>query len=67
MKTALNGVAAQMEHPTDDELKAGATNRCPYQEMPDLVVAVVHQRVFEAFWNDGETFPSRVVVEDVLN
>eukprot|EP01043_Picozoa_sp_COSAG02_P044690 COSAG02_NODE_4016_length_5901_cov_42.404688_5_plen_558_part_00 len=67
LKTALNGVTAQTAHPTDDELKAGATNRYPYQEMPELVVAVVHQRVFEAFWNDGETFPSRVVVDDVLN
>ena len=63
----FRGVAAQTDHPTDDELKAGATNRYPYKEMPELVVAVIHQRVFEAFWNDGETFPSRVVVDDVLN
>ena len=67
LKTALNGVAAQTDHPTDNELKAGATNRYPYKEMPELVVAVIHQRVFEAFWNAGETFPSRVVVDDVLN
>jgi hypothetical protein len=67
LKTALNGVAAQTDHPTDDELRAGATNRYPYKEMPELVVAVIHQRVFEAFWNGGETFPSRVVVDDVLN
>ena len=39
----------------------------PYKEMPELVVGIIHQRVFEAFWNDGETFPSRVVVDDVLN
>ena len=38
-----------------------------YKEMPELVVGIIHQRVFEAFWNDGETFPSRVVVDDVLN
>ena len=50
LKTALNGVAGQTDHPTDDELKAGATNRYPYKEMPELVVAVIHQRVFEAFW-----------------
>ena len=52
---------------TDAELKAGATNRYPYQEMPELVVAVIHQRVFEAFWENSETFPSRIVVDDVLN
>ena len=52
---------------TDAELKAGATNRYPYQEMPELVVAVIHQRVFEAFWNDSDTFPSRIVCDDVLN
>ena len=67
LKTALNGVAAQTDHPTDAELKAGAANRYPYQEMPELVVAVIHQKVFEAFWNDGETFPSRIVCDDVLN
>ena len=33
----------------------------------ELVVACVHQKVFEAYWQDGETFPSRVVVDDVLN
>ena len=67
LKTALNGVAAQTDHPTDAELKAGAANRYPYQEMPELVVAVIHQKVFEAFWNDGDTFPSRIVCDDVLN
>jgi hypothetical protein len=67
LKTALNGVAAQTAHPTDAELKAGAADRYPYQEMPELVVAVIHQKVFEAFWNDGDTFPSRVIVDDVLN
>ena len=35
LKTALNGVAAQTDHPTDDELRAGATNRYPYKEMVD--------------------------------
>lgn len=33
----------------------------------ELVLACVHQRVFEAFWSEGETFPSKVVVDDVLN
>ena len=33
----------------------------------ELVVACVHQKVFEAYWTDGETFPGRVVVDDVLN
>jgi hypothetical protein len=67
LKSALNSVAVQAAHPDDDELKAGATNRYPYQEMPELVVAVIHQRVFEAFWNDSDTFPSRIVCDDVLN
>ena len=35
--------------------------------MPELVVGVVHQRVFEAFWDGPDTFPTRVVVDDVLN
>ena len=60
-------MAAQTAHPTDTELKAGAADRYPYQEMPELVVAVIHQKVFEAFWNDGETFPSRLVTDDILN
>lgn len=30
LKTALNGVASQTAHPTDDELKAGTANRYPY-------------------------------------
>ena len=67
LKSALNSVVAQTAHPDDDELKAGATTRYPYQEMPELVVAVIHQRVFEAFWNDSDTFPSRIVCDDVLN
>jgi len=33
----------------------------------ELVVWAIHQRVFEAFWSEGESFPSRVVVDDVLN
>jgi hypothetical protein len=33
----------------------------------ELVCAAIHQKVFEAYWQDGETFPSRVVVDDVLN
>ena len=32
-----------------------------------LVVGVIHQRVFEAFWSEGETFVNRIVVDDVLN
>ena len=39
----------------------------PYMSMPELVVGVVHQRVFEAFWDGPDTFPTRVVVDDVLN
>ena len=33
----------------------------------ELVVWIVHQRVLECFFESGETFPSRVVVDDVLN
>jgi hypothetical protein len=32
----------------------------------ELVVWAVHSRVLEMFW-EGETFPSRVLVDDVLN
>lgn len=31
------------------------------------VMRVVHQRVAEFFYQDGETFPNRVIVDDVLN
>ena len=27
----------------------------------------VHQKVLEAFWDGPDTFPTRVVVDDVLN
>ena len=40
-------MTAQTAHPTDAELKAGAANRYPYQEMPELVVAVIYHKVFE--------------------
>eukprot|EP01046_Picozoa_sp_COSAG06_P004996 COSAG06_NODE_217_length_20094_cov_61.998500_7_plen_119_part_00 len=53
--------------PTEDQLRVRDPAAKPYKEMPELVVGIIHQRVFEAFWNDGETFPSRVVVDDVLN
>ena len=33
----------------------------------EMVLWCIHQKVFEAFWSDGETFPSKVVVDDVLN
>lgn len=33
----------------------------------ELVMWVVHQRVAEFFYQDGETFPNRVIVDDVLN
>ena len=39
----------------------------PYKGSPELVVYCVHQKVFEAFWEQGQTFPSRVLVDDVLN
>ena len=32
-----------------------------------LVLWCIHQKVFEAFWDEGETFPSRVICDDVLN
>ena len=53
--------------PSEDQLRVRDPAAKPYKEMPELVVGIIHQRVFEAFWNDGETFPSRVVVDDVLN
>ena len=39
----------------------------PYMSQPELVVGVVHQKVLEAFWDGPDTFPTRVVVDDVLN
>ena len=34
----------------------------------ELVVWVIHQRVMEAFFENGETFfPSRILVDDLLN
>ena len=33
----------------------------------EMVLWCIHQNVFEAFWSGGETFPSKVVVDDVLN
>ncbi len=33
----------------------------------EMLVWCIHQKVFEAFWADGEAFPSKVVVDDVLN
>ena len=33
----------------------------------EIVMACIHQRVFEAYWQDGESAPSRVIVDDVLN
>ena len=38
-----------------------------YVSQPELVVGVVHQKVLEAFWDGPDTFPTRVVVDDVLN
>ena len=39
----------------------------PYMSQPELVIGVVHQKVLEAFWDGPDTFPTRVVVDDVLN
>ena len=33
----------------------------------EMVMWCIHQKVFEAFWNDGETFVNKVIVDDVLN
>ena len=33
----------------------------------EMVVWVIHQKVFDAFWSEGESFPSKIVVDDVLN
>eukprot|EP01047_Picozoa_sp_COSAG01_P036263 COSAG01_NODE_2825_length_7004_cov_6.813034_9_plen_520_part_00 len=33
----------------------------------ELVLWVIHSKVFEAFWQQGEIFPNRVIVDDVLN
>ena len=32
----------------------------------EMVMWCIHQKVFEAFWSEGESFPSKVVVDDVL-
>ena len=45
------------------ELKTALTGG----DQAELVVWIVHQRVLEAFYESGETFPSRVIVDDVLN
>jgi hypothetical protein len=33
----------------------------------ELVLWVIHSKVFEAFWQHGEIFLNRVIVDDVLN
>jgi hypothetical protein len=33
----------------------------------ELVLWVIHSKVFEAFWQQGEIFSNRVIVDDVLN
>jgi hypothetical protein len=33
----------------------------------ELVLWVIHSKVVEAFWQQGEIFPNRVIVDDVLN
>ena len=52
---------------TDAQLRVRDPTKKSYGNIPELVVGVIHQRVFEAFWREGETFPSRVVVDYVLN
>ena len=39
----------------------------PYMSQPELVVGVIHQKVLECFWDGPDTFPTRLVVDDVLN
>ena len=63
LKTALSAT----DMPTDDQLRVRDPDKKPYKAMPELVVGVVHQRVFEAFYDGPDTFPTRVVVDDVLN
>jgi hypothetical protein len=63
----LQNALSSTDLPSEDQLRVRDPAAKPYKEMPELVVGIIHQRVFEAFWNDGETFPSRVVVDDVLN
>ena len=63
----LQNALSSTDLPTEAQLRVRDPAAKPYNEMPELVVGIIHQRVFEAFWNDGETFPSRVVVDDVLN
>ena len=65
LKNQLVSDSTQM--PTDDQLRVRDPAKLPYQEMPELVVGVIHQRVFEAFWSEGETFVNRIVVDDILN
>ena len=43
------------------------TNGANTDNNTEMVLWCIHQKVFEAFWSDGESFPSRVVVDDVLN
>ena len=43
------------------------TNGANVDANTEMVLWCIHQKVFEAFWSDGETFPSKVVVDDVLN
>ena len=45
------------------DLKAAITA----DDNAELVLWCIHSKVFEAFWDGSETFPSRVVVDDVLN
>ena len=58
MSTKANKIIDQSDYDLDVD---------PHMSMPELAVGVVHQRVFEAFWDGPDTFPTRVVVDDVLN
>eukprot|EP01043_Picozoa_sp_COSAG02_P125316 COSAG02_NODE_62462_length_266_cov_0.473054_1_plen_72_part_10 len=42
------------------------TNGANVDANTEMVLWCIHQKVFEAFWSEGETFPSKVVVDDVL-
>jgi hypothetical protein len=50
LKTAVGPADA-----TEAQLRLRDPTKKPYLEMPELVVGVIHQRVFEAFWGNGET------------
>ena len=67
LKTALRSGNTSTASDKAVSLASVDASKDPYMSQPELVVGVIHQKVLEAFWDGPDTFPTRVVVDDVLN